>query len=62
MARPSTTELLGKDAQSLLTHKSKTISKANLHLPGPDFVDRIFSVSNRNTPTLISLQTLFNKG
>jgi fructose-bisphosphate aldolase, class I len=62
MARPSITELLGKDAESLLTHKSKTISKDQLHLPGPTFVDDIFTVSNRNTQTLRSIQTLFDKG
>lgn len=33
-----------------------------MHLPGPDYVDRIFSVSNRNTQTIRSLQTLFNVG
>jgi fructose-bisphosphate aldolase, class I len=62
MARPTITELLGKDAESLLTHKSKTISKDQLHLPGPTFVDDIFTISNRNTQTLRSIQTLFDKG
>ncbi len=56
------TELLGKIAESLLTHKSKTISKDQLHLPGPDFVDRIFLQSNRSTQTIRSLQTLFGHG
>lgn len=62
MAKPTVSELLGKDADSLLTHKSKTISKDQLHLPSANFVDRIFSQSNRNTQTLRSLQTLFDKG
>jgi len=62
MANSKITELLGKDAESLLTHKSKTISKSQLHLPGPDFVDQIFLPSNRNTQTLRSLQTLFGHG
>ena len=62
MARPSITQLLGTNAESLLTHKSKTIPKESLHLPGIDFVDRIFSISNRNTQTMRSLQTLFDKG
>jgi len=62
MANNKITELLGKDAESLLTHKSKTISKDQLHLPGPDFVDRIFMQSNRNTQTIRSLQTLFDHG
>jgi class I fructose-bisphosphate aldolase len=62
MSKPTISELLGKDADSLLTHKSKTISKEQLHLPGADFVDRIFMQSNRNTQTLRSLQTLFGTG
>jgi len=62
MSNSKITELLGKDAESLLTHKSKTISKDQLHLPGPDFVDRIFMQSNRNTQTIRSLQTLFDHG
>ncbi|MBS1950534.1 MAG: Fructose-bisphosphate aldolase class I [Cytophagales bacterium] len=62
MATSKITELLGKDAESLLTHKSKTISKDQLHLPSPDFVDRVFGQSNRNTQTLRSLQTLFGTG
>lgn len=62
MPKPTISELLGKDAESLLTHKSKTIPKDQLHLPGPDFVDRIFINSNRNTQTLRSLQALFGTG
>lgn len=62
MAKANITELLGKDAESLLTHKSKTISKEQLHLPGPDFVDRIFVNSNRSTQGLRSLQALFGTG
>ncbi len=55
-------DLLGKDAEFLLKHQSKTVSKSQLHLPGPDFVDRIFVNSNRNAPTLRALQTLFGTG
>jgi fructose-bisphosphate aldolase, class I len=62
MARPTVSELLGKDAESLLTHKSKTITKDQLHLPGPTFVDDIFSISNRSPQTIRSIQTLFDKG
>ncbi|MFM8743641.1 MAG: class I fructose-bisphosphate aldolase [Cytophagales bacterium] len=62
MAKTTVPELLGKDAESLLTHKSKTISKDQLHLPSGDFVDKIFLQSNRNTQALRSLQTLFDKG
>lgn len=62
MAKQTISELLGKDAESLLTHKSKTISKDQLHLPGANFVDRIFALSNRSAQTLRSLQVLFDKG
>ncbi|HXB12333.1 MAG TPA: class I fructose-bisphosphate aldolase [Bacteroidia bacterium] len=55
-------ELLGKDADSLLTHKSKTITKDQLHLPGPDFIDRTFTMSNRNTQVLRNLQSIYNHG
>ncbi|MCX2742144.1 class I fructose-bisphosphate aldolase [Pontibacter anaerobius] len=54
--------LLGADADNLLQHKSQTISKEQLHAPGPDFVDRIFAQSNRSPQVLRSLQQLFNHG
>ena len=54
-------QLLGDDA-SLLTHQCKTISKEHLHLPGPDFVDRICAVSDRTPRVLAGLQSLFNHG
>jgi hypothetical protein len=62
MANLNISALLGKDADSLLTHKSKTIDKSQIHLPGPDFVERIFSQSSRNTQTLRSLQALLVLG
>jgi class I fructose-bisphosphate aldolase len=52
---------LGKDA-SLLQYKCKGIPKEQLHLPGPDFVDRVTQVSDRNTRVLQSLQTLYSHG
>jgi class I fructose-bisphosphate aldolase len=55
-------ELLGERAASLLEHSCQTILKESLHLPGPDFVDRIWSLSDRNNQTLRSLQTLYNHG
>jgi class I fructose-bisphosphate aldolase len=55
-------ELLGEDAENLLEHKCTTITRDKLHLPGPDWVERIFSFSNRNIRTLKSLQTLFSHG
>ena len=54
--------LLGAEAESLLTHTCKTIPKEQLHLPGPDFVDRVVALSDRPTPVLRSLQQLFNQG
>jgi class I fructose-bisphosphate aldolase len=55
-------ELLGGDAESLLGHVSKTISKDHLHLPGGDFVDRVWMDSDRNPAVLRSLQTLYGNG
>jgi class I fructose-bisphosphate aldolase len=56
------TELLGNDADNLLRHESKTIAKDQLHLPGSDFVNDVFGVSNRNPQVLRSLGQLFNTG
>jgi fructose-bisphosphate aldolase, class I len=53
---------LGKDADALLGYESKTVSKAQLALPGPDFVDRVFAHSDRNVPTLRNFQTILNTG
>ena len=55
-------EILGTDADSLLNHQCKTISKDKLHLPGPDFIDRIHLTSDRPTRSLVSLQQLFKSG
>ena len=55
-------ELLGKEADYLLKHKSKTISKDQLHLPSSDFVDKIFINSNRSPQVLRNLQLLFGTG
>lgn len=55
-------ELLGKDAKALLEHKCTTISKDHLHLPGPDFVDRVWLASDRSPNVLRNLQTLFDHG
>ena len=57
-----TAEILGKEAGDLLTHKCATIPKDMLHLPGPDFVDRILGVSDRSPQVLRNLQQLFNHG
>jgi class I fructose-bisphosphate aldolase len=55
-------QLLGSDAKTLLEHQCKTIAKESIHIPGPDFVDRIFIHSDRKTPVLKSLAQLFNTG
>ncbi len=55
-------DLLGAEAEGLLKHTCKTISKESLHLPGPDFVDRIFLPSDRNPKVLQKLQWMFNSG
>ena len=54
--------ILGDDAESLLGHTCNTISRERLHLPGPDFVDRVVALSDRPTPVLRSLQTLYDHG
>jgi len=56
------TKQLGSDAASLLGHECKTISKDRLHLPGPDFVDRIFLDSDRNARVLGNLEWILKSG
>jgi class I fructose-bisphosphate aldolase len=53
---------LGADADKLLKHESKTVGKAQLHLPGPDFVDRVFAETDRNPQTLKNFQNILNTG
>ena len=55
-------ELLGADATKLLDHTAQTIPKDHVQLPGPDFVDRVWSISDRSPSVLRSLQTLFDNG
>jgi class I fructose-bisphosphate aldolase len=52
---------LGEEAEDLLTYQAK-VSKDLLHLPGPDFVDRIFAHSDRNPQVLRNLQQLYSTG
>lgn len=56
------TDLLGPDAEKLLNHTCKTISKEHLHLPGSDFLDKTFAHSNRSPQVLRSLHQLYNTG
>jgi fructose-bisphosphate aldolase, class I len=55
-------ELLGNEADDLLNHQCNTVSKENLHLPGPDFVDRVMADSDRPVRVLRNMQSLFNFG
>jgi class I fructose-bisphosphate aldolase len=55
-------QLLGDKADYLLGFKNPKISKERLHLPGPDFVDRIFALSDRNNRVLVNLQRIFGHG
>lgn len=55
-------QLLGNEADNLLNHKCTTIAKEGLHLPGPDFVNRIMIPSDRPVAVLRNLQTMFNTG
>ena len=55
-------EILGPNARNLLEHTAQTIPKDQLHLPGPDFIDRVWSISDRSPSVLRSLQSLFDRG
>lgn len=59
---PELEKLLGDSAKSLLEHKCNTVPAGALHLPGPDFVDRVVASSDRGARVLGSLQALFNHG
>src|SRR5258705_10025353 len=65
MPTPATskiTEILGDEAAGLLQHQCKTIPKANLHLPGPDSVERLFAASDRSPRVMTALQSLMDHG
>ena len=55
-------QLLGADADRLLGFSSPAIPKTNLHLPGPDFIDRVVAASDRKPMVLRNLQAIFNSG
>src|SRR5881398_764213 len=55
-------EVLGDDARDLLEHKCQTVPKEQLHLPGPDFVDRIVSNTDRSPAVLRNFQGLLDHG
>jgi class I fructose-bisphosphate aldolase len=56
------TKLLGADAQQLLTYNCTKITRDRLQLPGPDFISRVFSHSDRTPPVLRNLQLVFDHG
>src|SRR5436309_267759 len=55
-------DLLGRDADDLLTYKAKGFDKSQLHLPGPDFIDRVVSLSDRTPAVLRNFQQILNHG
>src|SRR5437868_1719388 len=55
-------ELLGNEARELLDHKAQTIPQDQIHLPGPDFIDRVVASSDRSPSVLRSLQALVGHG
>jgi len=55
-------ELLGSDARTLLDHTAQTITKDHIQVPGPDFIDRVWSISDRSPSVLRSLQSLLDHG
>jgi class I fructose-bisphosphate aldolase len=56
------TDLLGPDGEKLLTYTAKGVKRDMLHLPGPDFIDRIVSSSDRSPNVLRNFQHLFDHG
>lgn len=55
-------DLLGKEADSLLNHRCQTVPKEQLHLPGPDYLDRVFLATDRSSRVLSNLARFFNQG
>jgi len=62
MSKLNIPQLLGSDADKLLNHTCKTISKDQIHLPNPNLVDQVFVQSNRSTNVLRNLASMFNTG
>ena len=61
---PGTTveQLLGDQAASLLEHRCETVAQSLLHLPGPDFVDRIWTGTDRSSQVLRNLSSIYGHG
>lgn len=62
MNTPDIEKLLGNESKTLLEHTCKGIPKGMLHLPGPDYVDRIYALSDRPVPVLKNLNWLIHQG
>ena len=62
MSNQNIVSLLGDQAEYLLNHECKTISKESIHLPGGDFIDRVFAQSNRSPQVLRSIQSIYDHG
>ena len=56
------TQTLGSEAEGLLSHRCQTVSSDLLHLPGPDFIDRVTSISDRPINVLRNLALMYNTG
>jgi fructose-bisphosphate aldolase, class I len=61
-SNPTIEQLLGEQAASLLEHRCETVARAMLHLPGPDFMDRTWTGSDRSNQVLRSLNSLYDHG
>lgn len=55
-------QLLGEQAASLLEHRCETVPQSTLHLPGPDFVDRIWTGTDRSSQVLRNLNSIYSHG
>lgn len=62
VAQSKITELLGANADKLLNHTCKGVTKEQIHQPGADYVERIFSISNRNAKVVENLKKMYNHG
>ncbi|MFW6162952.1 MAG: class I fructose-bisphosphate aldolase [Planctomycetota bacterium] len=54
--------MLGDEAEDLLEHRCETVSKEQMHLPGPDFIDRVYTKTDRPNRVLVNLQRIFGHG
>jgi len=55
-------KLLGNEAETLLSHQCKTVTRDRLHLPGPDFLDRVVASSDRSSTVMRNLASAFDHG